>query len=243
MRSQASQLSFGRTWRMTLKQARMYSSISATSSPSSRSLPPQSGQPHGRAGACGLRAEDARARGGGRASLMRDALREEPPAPPRWRWRPVDLQAGTQAVRSGGGPFRSSLRRASAGASPPAVPGARSRSPARKASRCNSHGDAINRSAFTASGSRLSRSGKRGDNMSGVCHKPSSIKEEKYHEHWRQRSNTHDRLRGPDGRSPVDPFQQHRQLGAAERDRSTVACGHTKRPRSSLLANRHKPSS
>ncbi len=43
MRSQASQLSFGRTWRMTLKQARTYSSISATSSPNSRSRSPQSG--------------------------------------------------------------------------------------------------------------------------------------------------------------------------------------------------------
>jgi ParB family chromosome partitioning protein len=37
--SQASQLIFGRTWRTTLKQARTCSSISATSSPSTRSLP------------------------------------------------------------------------------------------------------------------------------------------------------------------------------------------------------------
>ena len=27
---------------------------------------------------------------------MRDALREEPPAPPQWHWLPADLQAGTQ---------------------------------------------------------------------------------------------------------------------------------------------------
>jgi hypothetical protein len=44
IRSQASQLSFGRTWRITLKYARTYYSISAVSSPSSRILPPQSGQ-------------------------------------------------------------------------------------------------------------------------------------------------------------------------------------------------------
>ena len=43
------------------------------------------GTPHDRADACGLRAEDVRARGGGRASLAQDALREEPLVPPRWR--------------------------------------------------------------------------------------------------------------------------------------------------------------
>jgi hypothetical protein len=38
IRSQASQLIFGRTWRITLKHARTRSSISATSSPKTRSL-------------------------------------------------------------------------------------------------------------------------------------------------------------------------------------------------------------
>src|SRR6266702_6474191 len=54
---------------MTLKQARTYSSISATSSPSSRSFHRSRGTPHGRADACGLHARDARARGGGCRAL------------------------------------------------------------------------------------------------------------------------------------------------------------------------------
>src|SRR5258706_10140918 len=37
----------------------------------------------------------------------------------------------------------------------------------------------------------------------------------------RKRSNTHDWFRGPDGRSPVNPLKQHRQLGAAQRHCST----------------------
>ena len=42
--SQPVQLSLGRTWRITLKLAGMYSRISETSSPSFRSVPPHSGQ-------------------------------------------------------------------------------------------------------------------------------------------------------------------------------------------------------
>ena len=44
MREQAAQLSFGRTVRITLKRAGTYSSVSHTSSPSIRNVPPQSGQ-------------------------------------------------------------------------------------------------------------------------------------------------------------------------------------------------------
>ena len=44
MREQQAQLSFGRTVRITLKRAGTYSSTSETSSPSGRSVPPQSGQ-------------------------------------------------------------------------------------------------------------------------------------------------------------------------------------------------------
>src|ERR1700731_36214 len=43
-RSHPVQANFGRTWRITLKLAGMYSSISATSSPKLRSASPQSGQ-------------------------------------------------------------------------------------------------------------------------------------------------------------------------------------------------------
>ena len=43
---QFAQLSFGRTWRMTLKCSGTYSSTSLTSSPIRRSAPPQSGQAH-----------------------------------------------------------------------------------------------------------------------------------------------------------------------------------------------------
>jgi len=43
-RSHFLQANFGRTWRITLKLAGMYSRISATSSPKLRNWPPQSGQ-------------------------------------------------------------------------------------------------------------------------------------------------------------------------------------------------------
>src|SRR5271154_498777 len=55
--------------------------------------------------------------------------------------------------------------------------------------------------------------------MSEVCHKPRSLKRRNSHEYRRKNSNAQDRWSSPKRRSPIDPLEQHRQLGAAQRHR------------------------
>jgi hypothetical protein len=50
---------------------------------------------------------------------------------------------------------------------------------------------------------------------------------------WPPRSSRH---------PPIDPFEQHRELRPAQHHPPSSARGHTNRPRSSRLANRHRPS-
>jgi len=99
MREQQAQLSFGRTVRITLKRAGTYSSVSHTSSPSIRNVPPQSGHDflRGRDRFC-LTCSSA----GSDGAPACDGFRETRPSPAAWamvRRRPGWLPGLPAAVR------------------------------------------------------------------------------------------------------------------------------------------------
>src|ERR1700730_17392970 len=77
--------------------------------------------------------------------------------------------------------------------------------------------------------------------MSEVCHKPRPLKRGNLHEYRRKSSNAQDCRSGPKRRSPVDLFEQHRQLGAAQRHRTTCRLRPNKASALEPLAQQAEP--